>query len=118
MKSEIKNESANPEVEHKPVPLEMDKTSSDFSLTLRCFQLRRDIYRMLDLQWVAENCNYNPETSLGSSMEVHNMSEFLEKIKEDDCSKNGAFAAEKRTSVRRYELVDRWKVVCSMREEI
>ena len=118
MKAETSNKNEIQWIAVDKLPLQEDKTLSDFSLSLRCIQLRRDIYHMLDLQWVAEICNYNKERLPGSSMEVHSMAEFYERIEKDDYNTTSTFSGQKRTGLRRYEQVDIWKTVQPKHKEL
>ena len=90
--------------EDKPEKLDKSETLSDFQVTLSCFQLKRDIERMLDIPRLMEMYGLDEEEPPLADMEVRNMSEFLERISEDyKKSSNGA----KHLGVRRYELIDR-----------
>ena len=57
--------------------------SSSFSSALQCFQLKRDIDQLLDMQWVMEHCGEKKEKVCLSNMEVGTMSEFLERLQKD-----------------------------------
>lgn len=97
---------ANKEERKEKEKIFPSETSDSFSQSIRCFQLKRDIEQMLDIQWVAENCNYNKEQPPASNMEVHSMSEFLERLQQDDYQRR-AMKGEQKPRVRRYELVDK-----------
>lgn len=101
-KSKIGSENQQP---HSPL------SRNSFSLAVQCFQLKRDIDKMLDLQWMKENYGGEEEQRCLSKMEVRNMSEFLERLQNDDVDSSGPHEGKNQSRHRIYELVDRRKAL-------
>lgn len=88
---------------------QLSVSNGNIPISLLCFQLKRDIDRVLN-QWMTESSNnmYKKEEPSLKKTQVRSMSEFLEKISREDEANSEASGEAKRSGIRRYELVD-WR---------
>ena len=78
----------------------------DFTVRLRCLQLKRDIERLLNLQWMMEKCDEKEPPLL--SMEVSSTAEFHDKLQQNNTDERAHPGDERKSKLRSYELVD-WR---------
>ena len=80
----------------------------DFTVRLRCWQLKRDIDRLLNLEWMMEKYGNNEKEPPLSSMKVSSMAEFHEKLQQNHTKERAHPGDERKSKLRSYELVN-WR---------
>ena len=71
-------------------------------------QLKRDIDRLLNLQWMMEKYGNNEKEPPLSSMKVSSMAEFHEKLQQNHTKERAHPGDERKSKLRSYELVN-WR---------
>ena len=82
----------------------LDNFMKDFDQRLRCFKLKRDIDRLLNLEWMKERYAHKEDKPLASNTKVYSMAEFYERLQEDIAKNRNLGDELKSQGLRTYEL--------------